>query len=127
MDNPDSLTRKDGLKGFFINGWEQYILSQVDGLKEIYRQTLNMNPAIAARTLVYLYNETMIAMHLNLPLDKAKYYLKKLNVGWMKECMNNLSFWQEVESCCRGITFFTNEVIFPKINFSLWLSWINEK
>lgn len=127
MDNPDSITRKDGLLGFFQMGWEQYILSQVDGLREIYKQTLNMNPAIAARTLVYLYNESMIAIHYNLPVNKAQKYLKKLNVQWMKDAMNQLDFWQEVERSCKGLTFFTNEVIFPNISFDKWLSWILDK
>lgn len=127
MDNPDSITRKDGLLGFFKMGWEQYILSQVDGLREIYKQTLSMNPAIAARTLVYLYNESMIALHYNLPVNKAQKYLKKLNVQWMKDAMNQLDFWQEIERSCKGVTFFTNEVIFPSISFDKWLSWILDK
>lgn len=124
MDNQDSLTRKDGLKGFFEKGWEQYILSQTDGLREIYKQTLQMNPPVAGRTLVYLYNECMIALHYGYKPDKAKYYLKKLNNHWMKECMGNYSFWQEIEQSCKGIIFFDNEVIFPEIGFGEWLDWI---
>lgn len=124
MDNPKSLTRKDGLKGFFVKGWEQYILSQVEGLKEIYKQNGSINPSIAARTLVYLYNECMIAQHLHLPTDKAKKYLKELNTKWMEDAIGYLEFWQEIESSCKGIVFFTNEVVFPKINFDTWLGWI---
>ena len=124
MDNPDSLTRKGGLKGFFERGWEQYILSQADGLREIYKQTLHMQPAIAARTFVYLYNECMIALHFGYKPDKAKYYLRKLDTHWIKECMNYLEFWQEIESCCKGIIFFDKEAIFPKISFDSWLDWI---
>ena len=124
MDNPDSLTRQEGIKGFFDRGWEQYILSQVDGLREIYKQTLNMHPAMAARTLVYLYNECMIAMHFDYNTDKAKYYLKKLNKHWMKECMDNIDFWTEIESSCKGAIIFDKQMIFPKINFNQWLDWI---
>lgn len=128
MDNPDSLTRQDGIRGFFDKGWEQYILSQVEGLKEIYRQTLNMNPAIAARTLVYLYNECMIALHFDYNTDKVKRYLSKLNTHWIKECMNHLDFWNEVESSCKGIIFFDHKAIFPEIGFDKWLKWIlNDK
>lgn len=127
MDNPESLTRKNGLRGFFERGWEQYILSQSDGLRDIYKQTLNMNPAIAARTLVYLYNECMIAMHFDINTDKAKYYLKKLNNHWMKECMNQLEFWQEIENSCKGIIFFDNQALFPEISFDKWLGWIFEE
>lgn len=124
MDNPDSLTRQEGIKGFFDRGWEQYILSQVDGLREIYKQTLNMHPAMAARTLVYLYNECMIAMHFDYSMDKAKYYLKKLNKHWMKECMDHMDFWTEIETSCKGAIIFDKQMIFPKINFNQWLDWI---
>lgn len=124
MDNPNSLTRKDGIRGFFRDGWEQYILSQADGLKEIYKQTLYMNPAVAARTLVYLYNECMIAVHSKYNTDKAKYYLRKLNTHWLKESMNQLEFWTEIESSCKGIIIYDNEIIFPQIGFSEWLNWI---
>ena len=127
MDNPESLTRKDGLKGFFTKGWEQYILSQADGLRDIYKQTLYMNPAIAARTLVYLYNESMIAMHYNYNTTKAKTYLRKLNTHWLKSAMDELGFWQEVERSCKGVIFFGNEAVFPEIAFNEWLEWIFEK
>lgn len=127
MDNPESLTRKNGIKGFFERGWEQYILSQADGLREIYKQTLYMHPAIAARTLVYLYNECMIAMHFDINTDKAKYYLRKLNNHWIKECMNQLEFWQEIENSCKGIIFFDNQALFPEISFDKWLGWIFEE
>lgn len=127
MDNPDSLTRKDGLKGFFQKGWEQYILSQVDGLRDIYKQTLYMNPSIAARTLVYLYNECMIAMHYDLPTEKAQYYLQKLDTHWLHEAMDQLDFWQEVERSCKGIIFFSNEAIFPELSFNKWLEWVIRK
>lgn len=125
MDNPDSLTRKDGLKGFFLKGWEQYILSQVDGLRDIYKQTLRMNPSIAARTLVYLYNESMIAMHFGLPVNVAQAHLKRLKVQWMKETMETLEFWQEIERSCKGVIFFSNEVVFPSISFQDWLTWMD--
>lgn len=125
MDNPDSLTRKDGLKGFFQKGWEQYILSQVDGLRDIYKQTLHMNPSIAARTLVYLYNESMIAMHFGLPINVAQAHLKRLKVQWMKDVMETLEFWQEVERSCKGVIFFSNEVVFPSISFQDWLTWMD--
>lgn len=125
MDNPDSLTRKDGLKGFFLKGWEQYILSQVDGLRDIYKQTLHMNPSIAARTLVYLYNESMIAMHFGLPINVAQEHLKRLKVQWMNDVMETLEFWQEVERSCKGVIFFSNEVVFPAISFQDWLTWMN--
>lgn len=124
MDNPNSLTRKDGLKGFFKNGWEQYIISQVDGLREIYKQTLQMSPAIAARTLVYLYNECMIALKNDYNTEKAQYYLKKLNNHWIKDNMNQLEFWTEIENSCKGIIIYDDEIIFPKIGFSEWLNWI---
>jgi len=123
MDNPDSLTRKDGLKGFFEKGWEQYILSQADGLREIFKQTLYMNPAIAARTLVYLYNECMIALRFDMDTSKAKEYLKKLDVQWMHECIGTMEFWREIENSCKGINFFANEIVFPKISFDKWLEW----
>ena len=123
MDNPDSLTRKDGLKGFFEKGWEQYILSQADGLREIFKQTLYMNPAIAARTLVYLYNECMVALRFDKDTSKAKEYLKKLDTQWMHDCIGTMEFWQEIENSCKGINFFDNEVIFPKISFDKWLEW----
>ena len=125
MDNPDSLTRKDGLKGFFFKGWEQYILSQVDGLRDIYKQTLQMNPSIAARTLVYLYNESMIAMHFGLPINVAQGHLKRLKVQWMNDVMETLEFWQEVERSCKGVIFFSNEVVFPAISFQDWLTWMD--
>ena len=83
-----------------------------------------MHPAIAARTFVYLYNECMIALHFNYKTDKAKYYLRKLNNNWIKECMNHLEFWQEVEESCKGIIFFDNEALFPEISFDKWLDWI---
>ncbi len=127
MDNTNSLTRKEGREKFFIKGWEQYILSQVDGLQEIYKQTLTMNPQIAARTLVYLYHETMIAMSLNLPLNQSKIYLKKLNKHWMNECMNKAEFWREVAASCQGAITFNNTIIFPKISFDEWLKWGKEE
>ena len=127
MDNPNSLTRKDGLSGFFEKGWQQYILSQADGLREIYKQTLNMNPAIAARTLVYLYNECMIALYFDYDPTQAKEYLRKLDNHWMKDCMDHLDFWTEVEHSCKGLIIFENKVIFPELNFSEWLNWIFDK
>lgn len=124
MDNPESLTRKEGLKGFFKNGWEQYILSQVDGLRDIYKQTLSINASIVARTFIYLYNECMIALHCGYNVEKAKYYLQKLNTHWIKESMDHLEFWTELESSCKGIIFYNKEVIFPQIGFQEWLKWI---
>jgi hypothetical protein len=47
-----------------------------------------MSPAIAARTLVYLYNECMIALKNDYNTEKAQYYLKKLNNHWIKDNMN---------------------------------------
>lgn len=127
MDNPESLTRKDGQRGFFKNGWEQYILSQVDGMREIFRQTTALAPAVAARTLVYLYQECMMALFQDFDVSKAQEYLKKLNVGWFKDLMKYKDFWEELDRSSSGVMFFDGEIFFPKINIEQWFSWFFSK
>ena len=127
MDNGDSLTRQNGLKGFFLKGWNQYIISQVEGMKEIYRQTLHLEPRIAGRTLVYLYNECMIARHYGLDTSEAKYNLHKLNVQWFKKIMDMQDFWKEIEGCLRGCQVYDKELVFFDYSFGEWLKWILEE
>jgi len=123
MDNPESLTRKDGLVAFFEKGWEQYILSQVDGLRTIYDKNGTISPGLVAHTLIYLYNECMIAVYYNYKLTKAKTYLSKINTDWMQESLSHAEFWNEIQESCKSVLMFNDTMIFPKLNFTEWLGW----
>lgn len=123
MDNPESLTRKDGIAAYFEKGWEQYILSQADGLRTIYDKNGTISPELVAHTLIYLYKECMIAVYYNYELTKAKTYLNKMNTNWMQESLGHVEFWNEIQENCKSVIMFDDTMIFPKLNFTEWLGW----
>lgn len=121
-DNPKSLTRDKTDSTFFIRSWEQYLYSQVQGLKDIERVTGSINHSLVAATLNNMYNHVMEAIYYKLSLDHAKEICLGLkNLKSLQEAIKDAEFWKTIHTVVKGSILKNNTLIFCKMRFCDWL------
>lgn len=121
-DNKDSLTRGEGEKAFFVKSYDQYILSQVDGLKKLHEiNGGEVSKTLVTTTLVLIYSSYMRAKCYNLDLDKIDFIISTLQKHqFMQDYLNDYNSWVELIRQLRVGEIYDDIIVFYKEPFSEW-------
>ena len=121
-DNPNSVTRCDNIREYFSRTYNNYIRSQVEGLKKLFELNNDINNSLVAQTLMNLYYYYMNAKFLNLPLDETEAMFRTLaDEVWMPAFLSNPQVWMEaVQSVKAGAIYEGKFVAFYNENFYDW-------
>lgn len=77
-DNKQSITRSQDRVKYFTDTYQNYIRSQVEGLKELYRINKKVNNVLVGQTLINIYYYYMEALYLKLDLTSVEELLSTL-------------------------------------------------
>lgn len=121
-DNPNSVTRCENVREYFSKTYNNYIRSQVEGLKTLSRVNKTMNPSLVGQTLMNLYYYYMNARFLKLPLDETEVMFRSLaDEVWMPEFLNAPQNWMEiVQNVKAGAIYEGKYVVFYNETFFDW-------
>lgn len=125
----NSLTHKDGIIGFHVKSWEQYIFSQVQGLLDIVDRNGEVDPALVAATLINVYTHHMKALCGNVaPLCKVEDFksaaeeLKRLTRSpEVSSALKSKDFWNYLCENLKACEMFDGNLVFYKMRFCDWL------
>ena len=125
----NSLTHKDGIIGFHVKSWEQYIFSQVQGLLDIVDRNGEVDPALVAATLINVYTHHMKALCGNVaPLCKVEDFrsaaeeLKRLTRSpEVSSALKSKEFWNYICENLKASEMFDGNLVFYKMRFCDWL------
>lgn len=119
--NSNSLTRGEGLTGFFKKSWDQYVLSQVRALQKIKEIRGTLEIPTLAMTLINIYDQCMKALFLDYSIDVP--CLKELrNEPMVMDNINTKQFWQVINERLHASTMFDKTLIFYSVRFCDWLT-----
>ena len=120
-ENLQSITRIEGEKSFFIKSYDQYIYSQVEGLKKIHSIKKESSDKLITATLILLYNNYMRAKLYQLSTDKIEEYLNTFRqCDFIQEYLNNYYNWVEVIKELHAGEVYDDVIIFYKEPFNEW-------
>jgi len=125
----NSLTHKDGIIGFHVKSWEQYIFSQVQGLIDIVERNGEIDPALVAATLINVYTHHMKALCSNVaPLCKVEDFkdaseeLKRLSeCPEVAAALKSKEFWGYLCDNLKASEMFDGNLVFYKMRFCDWM------
>lgn len=123
-DNPNSLTRRD-TNEFFLISWEQYILSQVRGMKRIEEiSPSHMNGVLLGLTSINIFWHHVQARNRGLDETKFRQYMAEWKeVPHFQQIISTNEFWNAVTENLKASIIEGGNLIFPKQNFA---DWVNE-
>lgn len=121
-DNPDSLTRRD-TEEFFRISWEQYILSQVRGMKRIYEIKPDaLTGVLLGLTCINVFWHHVQARNRGLDETKVTNYLGEWKeIPRFQELIASPEFWNAVADNLKASVLENGNLIFPKQNFADWV------
>ena len=121
-DNPNSVTRCDNRREYFSRTYNNYIRSQVEGLKTLHKVNKNSNPSLIAQTLINIYYYYMNARFLNLPLEETHAMISSLaDEEWMPTFLSLSEVWTEVVQTVKaGAIYEDKYVVFYSETFYDW-------
>lgn len=120
--NSNSLTHQKDDEDFFRRSWDQYIFSQVKGLKKIIEITGDIDIRILAATLLNIYSHCMTTIFLEIGYDSVKELLNELqNVSQIQEKFEDKVFWEYIHSNLKGCGYNNGNLFFYKERFIDWL------
>ena len=121
-DNPNSVTRCENVREYFSKTYNNYIRSQVEGLKKLFDVNKSINSSLAGQTLINLYYYYMNARFLNLPVNETEAMLHSLaDEVWMPTFLNTPQNWMEiVQSIKAGAIYEGQYVVFYSETFYDW-------
>lgn len=121
--NPNSITRTESKQEFFKKSWEQYVLSQILGIKKILDIVDNIETPTLALTLIFIYMQMMMALHFkhDIKFIKEKFTLLQ-EEDKVQEKINTREFWHYIIENLKPFIVFEKELIFFKENFQDWLN-----
>lgn len=121
-DNPNSLTRAGKENEFFKKSWDQYILSQCYGARDIIRITGKIDESLLAATIMHIYEHYMQADFLKLDLNKISGKLLELGKNpVIKDSINTEQFWRYIQSNLKASCFCGTTLIFFDKPFNIWV------
>lgn len=128
-DNPNSVTRCNNIREYFSRTYNNYIRSQVEGLKKLFELNNDINNSLVSQTLMNLYYYYMNAKFLNLPLDETEAMFRTLaDEVWMPAFLSNPQIWMEaVQSVKAGAVYENKYVVFFSENFYDWVMRLLKK
>ena len=123
-ENKKSLTRSISEVDFFKRSWEDYIVSQVQGLIDIDNIINYLDPNLVAATLLNIYNHCMRVISLGNDLlnTNAPVQLEKLaTITSFVEAVHTEQFWSYIYNNLKACDMFNNNLIFFKQRFCDWM------
>lgn len=120
-DNPNSVTRRESKKEYFIKTYNYYIRSQVEGLKKLYELNNDLNFTLAGQTLINIYYYYMNAEFFKQPLEETEQMIESLaNQPWMSQFLNTPQNWREIASNVKAGAIYDEEIVFYEETFFDW-------
>lgn len=121
-DNKNSLTRALPVKEYFCKNYLNYIYSQVEALKTLFKINNQVNSTLVTYTLINIYYYYMKARFYNLNeavMDKVISTLK--NESWMQAWLQQGENWiQLIQTIKPGQVYDDQYVIFYTETFNIW-------
>lgn len=120
-NNPNSVTRCENRREYFTKTYNNYIRSQVEGLKKLYELNHDLNFTLVGQTLINLYYYYMNAKFLKQPLDETEKMLKSLaNEPWMPQFLNTPQHWKDIATNLKAGAVYEEGVVFYSETFFDW-------
>lgn len=123
-DNKNSITRAKQPKDYFCKNYLNYIRSQVEALKTIFRINNQINNSLIGQTLINIYYYYMKARFYKIDeksMDDCISSLKKEK--WMQIWLINGSNWIEIINRIKPGAVYDDEfVVFYNETFNIWAS-----
>lgn len=122
-NNSNSITRAKDELTYFRNTYHYYILSQIEGLKDLYHaRGGSIQDKLVATTLINIYYYYMEAKFLKEPLIDIEAIIGSLSQEpWLKEFFNKAENWMQIITTIKSGFIFANErVVFFKEPFNEW-------
>lgn len=121
-ENQQSITRAEGEKAFFIKSYDQYIYSQVQGLKKLYEIKNELSNKLITATLILLYSNYMRAKLYELPTQLIEQYLQTLrDCDVIQNYLNNYYNWVDIIKQLHAGEVYDDVIIFYKEPFNEWV------
>ena len=122
--NQTSITRRSRAKEYFSETYVDYIRSQVEGLKEIYRIKGEINSLLITFTLINIYDYYMQILFYKLSEKPANQLLDTIkHTSWMQKFLNTPENWFDIARNVKASKIIGNEyIIFYQESFSKWAS-----
>ena len=120
--NQDSITRKSNTEQYFKDTYVGYIISQIEGLKEIFRIKQSVSNLLISFTLINIYEYYMQAKFYKLPLDEINNLIMSIkDFDWFKAYINKGENWIELVNRLKVGKIIDNKyIIFYEENFATW-------
>ena len=121
-DNPNSITRCDNKMEYFARTYNNYIRSQVEGLKKLAEINQELNYSLVAQTLINIYYYYMNAVFLSLPLNDTNKMIHSLAYErWMPNFLSTTTVWNEIINSVKTGAIYDGEyIVFFNENFYDW-------
>ena len=121
--NKNSITRADSKKDYFLKTYHNYFISQIDGLKEIYRIKGKVEPLLIGNTLLNLYDYYMRVRYYKADETFIDKYISTLSdYNWIQDFLNDGANWIEIIKKCKiGTVYEENVVVLFNETFSAWV------
>lgn len=121
-DNKKSLTRALDNRSYFIKTYQNYILSQVEGLKSLHRLNTEVGASLITQTLLNIYYYYMTAKFYEVNLDLTDMLISSLKTEkWMQDFLNDGKNWFEIIAKVKaGAVYEDKYVIFYNEHFNDW-------
>ena len=127
-ENASSLTRNKGEKAFFVMSYDQYIYSQVEGLKKIQEINGEVSDKLITATLILLYSNYMRAKLYELDTDKIEEYLMTLrDCEFIQKHLMSYNSWVEIIKQLHCGEVYEETIIFYKEPFNEWAARLIKK
>lgn len=120
-DNPNSLTRQAKSAEYFKKNYLNYIRSQTEGLKEIFRIKGQIGDDLVYQTLINLYYYYMQACFYKLPKDEMDKMLSSFKQeSWMQSFLLNGDNWINIVQNLKAGGQVEDSIIFFEETFNIW-------
>ena len=120
--NKNSLTRARAEQKYFSDTYMYYIISQVEGLKQLYKINGQISDDLISQTLLNIYYYCMKARFYGLDETDIDNKISELRAEqWMQNYLNNGQNWIYIIQNVKAGEFYENSsVVFFNESFNFW-------
>lgn len=125
--NKNSLTRTEEDDGdFFARSWDQYLLSQVRGIKKLYEVNKIPDQLLGA-TLINIYTHYMKAFHFKQDTSKVDWIFNELaHIDEMWTQLDNKPVWEYINANLKCSDIENDTMYFFRMRFIDWLEYVKK-
>ncbi len=125
--NKNSLTRTEEDDGdFFARSWDQYLLSQVRGIKKLYEVNKIPDQLLGA-TLINIYTHYMKAFHFKQDTSKVDWIFNELaHIDEMWAQLDNKPVWEYINANLKCSDIENDTMYFFRMRFIDWLEYVKK-